>query len=55
MRKNVDVGPGGNAFKEISAFYLEAIPEASLLDERRSIADHVRQVEEDSAGPRMLG
>ena len=55
MRENVDVGPGGNAFKEASAFYLDPIREAPLLDERRRIADHMRQIEQDTAEPLMPG
>ena len=55
MRKNVGVGPSGNAFKEVSGFYPDTIPKAPLLDELRRIADHVRQVEEDTAELRMPG
>ena len=46
MRKNVDVGPGGNAFKEVSAFYLDPIAEAPLLDtlqKGRFLIDRDRQ------------
>ena len=51
MRKNVGVGPGRNAFKEVSSFYPDTIREAPLLDERRGLADHLRQVEEIPRGP----